>query len=68
MILWVFYGLPVVLDIRLEVFAAAMLAIAICDSAFEAEIFRAGIQSSRARPARGGAWRSGCRPGSACAS
>ena len=45
MILWVFYGLPVVLDIRLDVFAAAMLAIAICDSAFEAEIFRAGIQS-----------------------
>ncbi len=45
MILWVFYGLPVVLDIRLDVFAAAVLAIAICDSAFEAEIFRAGIQS-----------------------
>jgi polar amino acid transport system permease protein len=45
MILWVFYGLPVVLDIRLGVFAAAILAIAICDSAFEAEIFRAGIQS-----------------------
>lgn len=45
MILWVFYGLPVVLDIRLEVFAAAMIAIALCDSAFEAEIFRAGIQS-----------------------
>jgi polar amino acid transport system permease protein len=45
MILWVFYGLPVVLDIRLDVFVAAMLAIGICDSAFEAEIFRAGIQS-----------------------
>lgn len=45
MILWAFYGLPVVLDIRLDVFAAAVLAIAICDSAFEAEIFRAGIQS-----------------------
>jgi His/Glu/Gln/Arg/opine family amino acid ABC transporter permease subunit len=45
MILWVFYGLPVVLDIRLDVFVAAMLAIALCDSAFEAEIFRAGIQS-----------------------
>jgi His/Glu/Gln/Arg/opine family amino acid ABC transporter permease subunit len=45
MILWVFYGLPVVLDIRLDVFVAAMLAIAVCDSAFEAEIFRAGIQS-----------------------
>jgi len=45
MILWVFYGLPVVLDIRLGVFVAAMLAIAVCDSSFEAEIFRAGIQS-----------------------
>jgi polar amino acid transport system permease protein len=45
MILWMFYGLPVVLGIRLEVFAAAMLAIGLCDSAFEAEIFRGGIQS-----------------------
>ena len=45
MILWVFYGLPVVLDIRIGIFAAAMLAIALCDSAFEAEILRAGIQS-----------------------
>jgi polar amino acid transport system permease protein len=45
MILWVFYGLPVVLDIRVGIFAAAMLAIAVCDSAFEAEILRAGIQS-----------------------
>ncbi len=45
MVLWVFYGLPVVLDIRVDVFVAAMLAIGICDSAFEAEIFRAGIQS-----------------------
>ena len=32
MMLWVFYGLPVVLDIRLGIFAAAVLAIAICDS------------------------------------
>jgi polar amino acid transport system permease protein len=45
MVLWVFYGLPVVLDIRLDVFAAGVLALALCDSAFEAEIFRAGIQS-----------------------
>lgn len=45
MILWAFYGLPIVTGIRLEVFAAAVLAIALCDSAFEAEIFRAGIQS-----------------------
>ncbi|BDG72091.1 amino acid ABC transporter permease [Roseomonas fluvialis] len=45
MILWVFYGLPVVLDIRVGIFAAAVLAIAVCDSAFEAEILRGGIQS-----------------------
>ncbi|MCS6931296.1 MAG: amino acid ABC transporter permease [Acetobacteraceae bacterium] len=44
-LLWVYYGLPVVADIRLGIFAAAVLAIALCDSAFEAEIFRAGIQS-----------------------
>lgn len=45
LILWVFYGLPVVLGIRLDVFTAALIAIALCDSAFEAEILRAGIQS-----------------------
>ncbi len=44
-ILWVYYGLPIVLDIRVGVFAAALLAIGVCDSAFQAEIFRAGIQS-----------------------
>jgi len=45
MLLWVYYGLPVVLDIKLDVFAAGVLALALCDSAFEAEIFRGGIQS-----------------------
>ena len=45
LVLWVYYGLPVVLGIRLDVFAAALIAIAVCDSAFEAEILRAGIQS-----------------------
>jgi len=45
LILWSFYGLPVVLGIRLDVFTAALLAIALCDSAFEAEILRGGIQS-----------------------
>ena len=45
MVLWVFYGLPVVLGIELGVFAAGVVALALCDSAFEAEIFRAGIQS-----------------------
>ena len=45
MLLWVYYGLPVVLDIKLGVFAAGVIALALCDSAFEAEIFRGGIQS-----------------------
>ncbi|HUA51927.1 MAG TPA: amino acid ABC transporter permease [Candidatus Sulfotelmatobacter sp.] len=45
MVLWVYYGLPVVLDIRLDPFFAGVVALALCDSAFEAEIFRAGIQS-----------------------
>tara|TARA_B100000676_G_C18082235_1_gene852097 strand:+ start:1080 stop:1841 length:762 start_codon:yes stop_codon:yes gene_type:complete len=45
MILWAYYGLPVLLNLDIGVFAAGMLALALCDSAFEAEIFRAGIQS-----------------------
>jgi len=45
MILWVYYGLPVVLGISLNAFLAGIIALALCDSAFEAEIFRAGIQS-----------------------
>ncbi len=45
MILWVYYGLPVVLGISLAPFAAGVLALSLCDSAFEAEIFRGGIQS-----------------------
>ena len=45
MVLWVYYGLPVVLGIELGVFAAGVVALALCDSAFESEIFRAGIQS-----------------------
>lgn len=45
MVLWVFYGLPVVLGIKLDMFPAGIVALALCDSAFEAEIFRGGIQS-----------------------
>lgn len=45
MILWVYYGLPVVLGISMNPFMAGIVALALCDSAFEAEIFRAGIQS-----------------------
>lgn len=45
MILWVYYGLPVILGISLNPFAAGVLALVLCDSAFQAEIFRGGIQS-----------------------
>ena len=45
LILWFYYGLPVSVGLDLNVFTAGMLALAFSDSAFEAEIFRAGIQS-----------------------
>lgn len=45
LLLWVYYGLPVLLDINLDVFSAAVLGLAIGESAFQAEIFRGGIQS-----------------------
>jgi polar amino acid transport system permease protein len=45
LILWVYYGLPVVAGIRLDVFWAGVLALAVSDSAFQAEIFRGGVQS-----------------------
>lgn len=45
MLLWVYYGLPVVMGISLDAFMAGVIALALSDSAFEAEIFRAGIQS-----------------------
>ena len=45
LILWVYYGLPSLSGITLNVFWAGVLALALSDSAFQAEIFRAGIQS-----------------------
>lgn len=45
LILWVYYGLPALSGITLNVFWAGVLALALSDSAFQAEIFRAGIQS-----------------------
>jgi polar amino acid transport system permease protein len=45
MILWVYYGLPVLLGISLNPFTAGVVALVFCDSAFQAEIFRGGIQS-----------------------
>ena len=45
LLLWVYYGLPIVIGIELTAFWAGILSLAVLDSAFEAEIFRAGIQS-----------------------
>ena len=49
-IFWVYYGLPFILkamglQIQLDVFWAAVITLALSDSAFTAEIYRAGIQS-----------------------
>ena len=50
MLFWVFYGLPVIfksigLDIPIDPFWGAIITLALSDSAFTAEIYRAGIQS-----------------------
>lgn len=45
LILWVYYGLPQMTGLTISVFWAGVIALALSDSAFEAEIFRAGIQS-----------------------
>ena len=45
LLMWVYYGLPVVLGLQFGVFAAGVIALSLSDSAYEAEIFRAGIQS-----------------------
>ncbi|MFM1992056.1 MAG: hypothetical protein RJA99_5013 [Pseudomonadota bacterium] len=45
LLLWVYYGLPVLLGVQFGVFVAGVLTLAMSDAAFEAEVFRAGIQS-----------------------
>jgi glutamine transport system permease protein len=45
LLLWVFYGLPVIIGLQLSVFVTGVVSLAASDSAFEAEVFRAGIQS-----------------------
>ena len=45
LLLWVYYGLPVLLGLQFGVFVAGVLTLAMSDAAFEAEVFRAGIQS-----------------------
>ena len=45
MLLWVYYGLPISTGIDIGILPAAIISLALTDSAFEAEIFRAGIKS-----------------------
>lgn len=50
MLFWVFYGLPIIfremgMNIPIDPFWGAIITLAISDSAFTAEIYRAGIQS-----------------------
>lgn len=45
LLLWVFYALPILFDIRLSAPAAGLLTLSAYASAFFAEILRAGIQS-----------------------
>ena len=45
LILWVYYGMSQMTGLSISVFWAGVIALALSDSAFEAEIFRAGIQS-----------------------
>ena len=45
LLLWVYYGLPVVFGLTIGAFAAGIISLSLSDSAFEAEIFRAGLQS-----------------------
>ena len=45
LLLWVYYGLPILFGISIGPFIAGVISLALSDSAFEAEIFRAGLQS-----------------------
>ncbi len=44
-LLWVYYVLPILLDVRLDAFTACIVGLSIYSSAFIAEVFRAGIQA-----------------------
>ena len=45
LLLWVYYGLPVIFGISIGAFMAGIISLSLSDAAFEAEIFRAGLQS-----------------------
>ena len=45
LILWVYYGLPIMTGFSFSPFVSGIIALSISESAFQAEIFRAGINS-----------------------
>lgn len=45
LLLWVYYGMPTLLDISLNHFWAGVIALTTAESAFMAEVFRGGIQA-----------------------
>ena len=45
LILWVYYGLPILTGFSFTPFTSGIIALSISESAFQAEIFRAGINS-----------------------
>ena len=45
LILWIYYGLPIMTGISFSPFVSGIIALSISESAFQAEIFRAGINS-----------------------
>ena len=45
LILWIYYGLPIMLGVSFSPFVPGIIALTISESAFQAEIFRAGINS-----------------------
>jgi polar amino acid transport system permease protein len=45
LLLWVYYGMPTLLDVSLDHFWAGVIALSIAESAFMAEVFRGGIQA-----------------------
>ena len=45
LILWIYYGLPIMTGVSFSPFISGIIALSISESAFQAEIFRAGINS-----------------------